>query len=73
MLRRRPSGVAHPQRSAFRSTRGDQLALPAPRKARPALVWRLSSCLRSRTACGLGRGRRLARAHLGHVPLQLGR
>ena len=73
MARRRPRGVADPRRAAFRSTRGDQLALPAPPMARPAPVVRLSSCLRSRAACGFGCGRRLARAQLGHVPLQLGR
>lgn len=71
--RHSPGRVADPRRAAFRGTRSDQIALPAPPKARPAPVVRLFSCLRSRAACGFGRGRRLARAQFGHIPLQLGR
>ena len=71
--RRRPGEVADPWCAAPSSTRGDQLVLPAPPRVRPAPVVRLFSSLRSRAAFGLGRGRRLARAQLGHIPLQLGR
>jgi len=71
--RSRPDGVADPWRAAPNSTRGDQLALPTPPRVRLGPVVRLFSSLRGRAACGLGRGRRLSRPQLGHLPLQLGR
>jgi len=71
--RRRPGGVADPWRAAYSGARRAQPALPASPRVRPAPVVRLFSSLRSRAVFGLGRGRRLARAQFGHIPLQFGR